>query len=31
MMMSMTGYGKRELENSDISISVELKSIIVDI
>ncbi len=27
MMMSMTGYGKRELENSDISISVELKSI----
>ena len=25
--MSMTGYGKRELENSDISISVELKSI----
>ena len=27
MLMSMTGYGKRELENSDISISVELKSI----
>ena len=27
MMMSMTGYGKKELENSDISISVELKSI----
>ena len=25
--MSMTGYGKKELENSDISISVELKSI----
>ena len=27
MLMSMTGYGKRELENSEISISVELKSI----
>ena len=27
MLMSMTGFGKREIENSDISISVELKSI----
>ena len=25
--MSMTGFGKREIENSDISISIELKSI----
>ena len=27
MLMSMTGFGKREIENLDISISVELKSI----
>ena len=27
MLLSMTGYGKRELQNNDISISIELKSI----
>ncbi len=27
MLLSMTGYGKRELQNNDILISVELKSI----
>tara|TARA_B100001750_G_C15440031_1_gene563058 strand:+ start:28 stop:915 length:888 start_codon:yes stop_codon:yes gene_type:complete len=27
MLMSMTGFGKREIENSDINISVEIKSI----
>jgi len=27
MLMSMTGFGKREIENSDISIAIELKSI----
>ena len=27
MLMSMTGFGKREIENSDINISVEVKSI----
>ena len=27
MLMSMTGFGKREIENADINISVEVKSI----
>ena len=27
MLLSMTGYGKRELENNDIHIAIELKSI----
>ena len=27
MLLSMTGYGKKELQNNDILISVELKSI----
>ena len=27
MLMSMTGFGKREIENTDINISVEIKSI----
>ena len=27
MIMSMTGFGKRELHNNDISISIEIKSI----
>ena len=27
MLLSMTGYGKRELQNNDISISIEVKSI----
>ena len=27
MLMSMTGFGIREIENTDINISVEIKSI----
>ena len=27
MLMSMTGYGKREIQNNDISLSLEIKSI----
>ena len=27
MLMSMTGFGKREIENADMNISVEIKSI----
>ena len=27
MLLSMTGYGKKELQNNDILISIELKSI----
>ena len=29
MIMSMTGFGKKEIHNNDISITVELKSISV--
>ena len=27
MLMSMTGFGKREIENNDILLSIEIKSI----